>query len=214
MRFASRDAAAQLLAEQLRRFTEHHPLVLGVPRGGVPIARIVADRLACDFEVVLVRKLCTAEQPEVAVGAVDEAGHVYPFGAKAAINPALYADDVAAQLAEIQRRRHLYSRLRPPISPVGKTALIVDDGMATGATMVAAVRAVRACRPLRVVAAVPIAARGAVDLARSYADEVICLHSPRMFFRLADFYDDFSAVADSDVVALLESRGGAEGLRE
>ena len=207
MRFASREQAAHVLAEQLGRFRQHRPFVLGVPRGGVPMARIVADSLGCDFEVVLVRKLRTPEQPDVAMGAVDEAGRVYHFATKAAVRPDLYTDEVAAQVAEIQRRRQLYSHANPPLSPAGHAAIIVDDGMATGATMVAAIRAVRACRPLRVVAAVPVAARSALDLARSYADEVVCPHSPRIFYAVGDFYDDFTTVADSDVVALLEGRG-------
>jgi predicted phosphoribosyltransferase len=206
MRFATREDAAQLLAEQLRRFKDLHPLVLGIPRGGAPMAKVVARQLGCDFEVVLVRKLCTAEQPELAVGAVDEAGRVYHYGTKAAAAPELYAEEVATQVADIKRRRQLYSHARAPISPAGHTAIVVDDGMATGATMVAAIRAVRACRPLRVVVAVPVSSRGAVDLARSYADEVTCLHSPRMFYAISDFYDDFTTVADSDVVSLLDGR--------
>lgn len=206
MRFASRRDAAGLLAEQLRRFADHHPLVLGVPRGGVPIAGVVAERMACDFDLVLVRKVCLPEEPQLAVGAVDEAGRVYRYGAKAATRPELYQREIGLEIAELQRRRQLYATARPPLSPAGHTALIVDDGMATGATMVAAVRAVRASRPLRVVVAVPVASRSAVDLVRSYADEVICLHCPRIFYAVSDFYDDFTTVADSDVVALLEAR--------
>jgi predicted phosphoribosyltransferase len=205
MRFQNRADAALLLVDELRRFKEHHPLVLGVPRGGVPGARTVSERLVCDFDVVLVRKLCTPEQPELAMGAVDAAGRVYHYGAKAAVCPDLYQEEVAAQIAEIERRRRLYAAARPPVSPTGHTAIIVDDGMATGATMVAAVRAVRAERPLRVVVAVPVASRGAVDLVHSYADDVICLYRPRMFYTVGEFYDDFATVADSDVVALLEA---------
>jgi putative phosphoribosyl transferase len=208
MRFSNREDAARLLAEPLQRFARSQPLVLGIPRGGAPIAKIVADRLGCDFEVVLVRKLCSAEQPELAMGAVDEAGRVYHYGAKAATNRDLYPGDVAGQVMEMRRRRQLYSQASPPISPAGQTAVVVDDGIATGATMVAAIRAVRACRPLRVVVGVPVASRGAMDLARSYADEVVCLHCPRMFYAVGDFYDDFTPVADSDVVALLDARRG------
>jgi predicted phosphoribosyltransferase len=206
MRFASREQAAQLLFEQLRRFKDHHPLVLGIPRGGVPMAKVLAERLGCAFDVVLVRKLRTPDQPELAMGAVDEAGHVYRFGAKTAISPELYTEEVAEQTAEVQRRRQLYSRDVPALSPSGHTAIVVDDGMLTGTTMVASIRAVRAFRPLRVVVAVPVSARGAIDLARSYADEVICLHSPRLFYAIEDFYDDFTIVADADVVSLLDAR--------
>lgn len=204
MRFVSREAAARLLAEHVTRFKEHRPLVLGVARGGVPMAAVVSAHLGCPFDAVLVRKLRTPARPELAMGAVDEAGHVYPYGTKVAVSPELYADEVSTQIAEMRRRRALYARARSPLSPAGRTAILVDDGLATGATMVAAIRAVRAERPLRVVAAAPVGARGALDLARSYADDLICLHCPRVFFAIADFYDDFTPVADSDVVALLE----------
>jgi putative phosphoribosyl transferase len=211
MRFTDRQHAADLLAGQLQRFKGQQPLVLGVPRGGVPMAKIVAERLGCEFDVVLVRKLRTPEQPELAMGAVDEAGHVYAYGNKAAVRPELYAEEVAAQVAEIRRRRQLYSSTHPQISPQGHTAIIVDDGIATGASMVAAIRAVRAERPLRIVVAVPVAARSSLDLAKSYADEVVCLYSPRVFFAVGDFYDDFSAVPDSTVVELLDSRSAHAG---
>ncbi len=211
MRFTNRDEAARLLAEQLLRFKAQRPLILAIPRGGVPMARAIAKRLACPFDVVLVRKLRTPEQPELAMGAVDEAGHVYTYGHKAAVSPEIYAEEVAVQVAEIRRRRHLYSA-QPAIPATGHTAIIVDDGIATGTSMVAAIRAVRAQRPLRIVVAVPVSARDSLDLAKSYADEVVCLYTPKVFFAVGDFYDDFSAVADSEVVDLLEGRAAETGL--
>jgi predicted phosphoribosyltransferase len=206
MRFTNRDEAARLLAEQLLRFRGQHPLVLGVPRGGVPMAKVVADRLGCDFDVVLVQKLRTPGVPELAMGSVDESGQVYRFGARAVVSPDLYADEVAEQIAEIRRRRQVYSATRPTISPSGYTAIIVDDGLATGASMVAAIRSVRGQRPLRIVAGVPVAPHSALDLAKAYADDVVCLETPRLFFALGDFYDDFTPVADSEVVAILNAR--------
>jgi putative phosphoribosyl transferase len=128
------------------------------------------------------------------------------------VSPELYADEVAVQVAEIRRRRYLYSAKRPAIPATGHTAIIVDDGIATGASMVAALRAVRAQRPLRIVVAVPVAARDSLDLARSYADEVVCLYTPKVFFAVGDFYDDFSAVADSTVVEMLDGRAAQSGL--
>jgi predicted phosphoribosyltransferase len=212
MRFTNRDEAARLLAEQLLRFKAQQPLILGVPRGGVPMARVIAERLGCPFDVVLVRKLRTPEEPELAMGAVDEAGHVYTYGHRAAVSPQLHAEEVAVQVAEIRRRRQLYSANQPAIQATGHTAIIVDDGIATGASMVAAIRAVRAQRPLRIVVAVPVAPRDSLDLAKSYADEVVCLYTPKVFFAVGDFYDDFSAVADSDVVEVLERRATQSGL--
>ncbi|MEZ5286324.1 MAG: phosphoribosyltransferase family protein [Vicinamibacterales bacterium] len=212
MRFADRQRAAHLLAEKLQRYRDSHPLVLAVPRGGVPMARIVAAGLGCDFDVVLVRKLRTPGQPELAMGAVDEAGHVYQFGVREADGRDL-RDEVAVQLAEIRRRRLAYSSATPRLSAAGRTAIIVDDGLATGATMVAAIRSVRAERPLRIVVAVPVASGSALDLARSYADDVVCLYTPRLFFAVGDFYDDFSQVSDEEVVEVLSERPGvgAEG---
>lgn len=205
MRFSDRGAAARLLADALAPFADQQPLVLGVPRGGVPMAAVVAERLGCPFDVVLVRKLRTPEQPELAMGAVDEAGHVYRFAVKVPVTAEQFAAEVSAQVAEMRRRRQLYSH-QPALSAAGHTAIIVDDGIATGASMVAAIRSVRAQRPLRIVAAVPVAARGSLDLARSFADEVVCLHSPQVFYAVGDYYDDFEPVSDSEVVALLEGR--------
>ena len=209
MRFTNRDEAARLLAEQLLRFKGQRPLVLGVPRGGVPIANIIAARLGCDFDVVLVHKLRTPGQPELALGAVDESGQVYRFGARA-VTPELYAHEMAEQIDEIRRRRRVYSAGHPPISAEGHTAIIVDDGLATGASIVAAIRSVRGQRPLRIVVGVPVGPKSALDLAKAYADEVDCLNTPRLFFALRDFYDDFTPVDDSEVVALLNARAVRE----
>jgi len=206
MRFTDRDQAAQALAEALVGVAVERPLVLGLPRGGVPMASIIAARLGCDFDVILVRKLRTPGYPELAMGAVDESGHVYADPNMEPVASDRYQAEVAYQMAEIRRRRHLYSATRPSLSAEGHTAIIVDDGIATGATMMAAIRAIRAQRPLRIVVAVPVAARDALDLARSLADEVLCLYCPRVFFAVGEFYDDFSAVSDSTVVNLLNSR--------
>jgi putative phosphoribosyl transferase len=206
MRFANRDQAAHALAEALVGLEPQRPLVLGLPRGGVPMAAIIADRLGCEFDVVLVRKLRTPGYAELAMGAVDEAGHAYTEGNQEPVASDVYEREVAYQIAEIRRRRALYSATRASRSAEGHTAIIVDDGIATGATMMAAIRAVRAQRPLRIVVAAPVGARDALDLARSLADDVVCLYCPRVFFAVGEFYDDFSEVSDSTVVNLLAMR--------
>ena len=206
MRFTDRDQAAQALAEALVGLAVERPLVLGLPRGGVPMASIIAAHLGCDLDVILVRKLRTPGYPELAMGAVDESGNVYADPNMEPVASDRYQAEVAYQMAEIRRRRHLYSATRPSLPAEGHTAIIVDDGIATGATMMAAIRAIRAQRPLRIVVAVPVAARDALDLARSLADEVLCLYCPRVFFAVGEFYDDFSAVSDSTVVNLLNTR--------
>jgi putative phosphoribosyl transferase len=208
MRFTDRDQAAFALAETLAGLALEKPLVLGLPRGGVPMAHVIAARLGGEFDVVLVRKLCTPHYPELAMGAVDEAGHVHIEPHGNAVASDLFAAEVAYQREEIRRRRQLYTAGQASLSAAGRTAIVVDDGIATGATMVSAVRAVRAQQPLRIVVAVPVGSGEGLDLAHALADEVVCLYRPRNFLAVGEFYEDFSAVPDSKVVALLEKRRG------
>ena len=203
MRFAHRAEAAGLLAEELRRSSWRHPLVLGIARGGVRMAGTIAQALGCPRDVVLVRKLRLPEVPDQAVGVVDELGHVYLHDARLAARREPSPGEIIARFDELRRLRRLYTPDRPRLAAAGRTAIIVDDGLITGTTMVAAIRSVRAQRPLRVVAGVPVAARDGLDLVRAYADEVVCLHLPRAFYALDDFYDDFRPVLDSDVVESL-----------
>lgn len=205
MHFVDRLDAGRQLAVALARFREHHPLILAIPRGAVPMGRQVARALNADFDVVLVRKLGAPGNPELAVGAVDESGWatLTDFAPSVGATSSYLAEETARQLAILRRRRALYTPHREPANPEGRTAIVVDDGLATGATMIAALHAVRARRPAHLVAAVPVASPEAIAKVRELADEVVCLDTTPGFQAVAAFYRDFPQVSDEDVVAIL-----------
>ena len=209
MVFLNRDDAARQLADVLADRDLRRPVVLAVPRGAVPMARVVADRLGADLDIVLVRKLRAPEQPELAIGAVDVDGVIVkePYFANV---PADYVEaEVRRQVELLRSRRTRYAQGRPPVDLRGRDLVVIDDGVATGASMVAALRAVRAHRPARVIAAIGVAPPSAVARLRSEADEVVCLHSPETFMAVGAFYQDFAEVTDEDVIAILDAHARA-----
>lgn len=200
--FQDRTDAARQLGLALAQLRGQRPLVLAVPRGAVPMGLILAEALEGDFDVVLVRKLGAQGNAEYAIGAVDEAGNVYLNPDLAAhVDPAYLAQETARQRAVLARRRTQYGGAR--IDPAGRLVVVVDDGVATGATLIAALDAVRAQRPARLVVAVGVAPAGAVARLRAHADEVVCLHVPRDFYAVGQFYRDFEPVEDEHVRQLL-----------
>jgi putative phosphoribosyl transferase len=207
--FADRSEAGRRLAVRLVRFKTEQPLVLALPRGGVPVGFEVAKALAAPLDVILVRKIGAPFQPELAIGAVVDGDQ-----AETVLNRDLVADlpipegylkrERARQLEEIERRRHLYAAGRPRIEPRDRTTIVVDDGIATGATMEAALHATRRAGPRRLVLAVPVAPPETIERLRPQVDEIECLITPGQLGAIGMFYADFDQLSDDEVVALLE----------
>jgi putative phosphoribosyl transferase len=211
--FRDRDDAARRLAAALAPYRGEHPLVLAIPRGAVPMGWILAHELGGELDVVLVRKLRAPFSAEFAVGAIDESGwsHIADHAAAAGADEAYLQKEREAQLAALRARRALYTPARPPLDPAGRTVIVVDDGLATGETMIAALHAVRTRKPARLVCAVPVAAPQSIYRVAPYADEIVCLHQPADFQAVGQFYVSFSQVEDDEVVALLDGRQPAHG---
>ncbi len=211
MRFRNRaDAAAQLAAAS-QTWRGAHPLVLAIPRGAVPMARIVADALQGELDVVLTRKIGAPGHAEFAIGAVGESGwSIIDESARDVGASQVYIDrEIASQRALMARRRQQYTPHRAPIDPAGRTVIVVDDGLATGATMVAALHDIRERQPATLICAVPVASQSAFVRVSAYADKVVCLMTPSEFYAVGQFYDAFPQVSDEEVIALLAPPDGS-----
>lgn len=205
MIFESRLDAGRRLAAALSRYKGRHPLVLALPRGAVGMGAVVAEALGGELDVVLVRKLGAPHNPELAAGAVDESGwsYVADYAEDIGAGPAYLVREKAKQMELLRKRRAQYTPARPAANPAGRVAIVVDDGLATGASMIAALHAVRAKKPAVLVCAVPVAAPDSLERVTPYADEVVCLASPADFSAVSPFYREFGQVEDDEVVALL-----------
>jgi putative phosphoribosyl transferase len=205
--FRDRQEAAEQLAQKLKAYQGKKPLVLAIPRGAVPMARIIADKLDGEFDVVLVRKLRAPFQPELAIGSVDESGWTYiaPFAASMGADEDYIASEKQAQMDTIRKRRTQYTPIRPPIDPAGRIVIVIDDGLATGATMISALHGLRGRKPARLICAVPVAPPDTLDKVREMADEVVCLQAPEFFQAVGQFYRHFPQVEDEEVIALLKA---------
>ncbi len=204
MLFENRDHAARLLARRLSaHYKDKNPLVLGVPRGAVPMAKVIADSLGGELDVVLVHKLSHPTQPELAIGAIDEAGNVFLNDYAFDVEPDYLEAEKRRQLETLRQRRARYTPLRPPLDPHNRIVIVVDDGIATGSTMTAALRAVRASKPKKLVGAVAVASPDAARAMLHECDAMVCLKVPSLFYAVGQFFVDFSQVTDDDVVAIL-----------
>ena len=203
--FRDRDEAARRLAGQLAANQGKKPLVLAIPRGAVPMAKVIATELQGDFDVVLVRKLCAPGQPELAIGSVDEQGWTYiaPFAAAMGADARYIEEEKRRQIETLRKRRAQYTPLRPHIDPAGRLVIVVDDGLATGATMIAALHGLRQQKPARLICAVPVAPADTLAKVRPLADEVVCLETPTGFQAVGQFYREFPQVEDEEVIRLL-----------
>jgi predicted phosphoribosyltransferase len=203
MRFKDRDEAAKQLAGRLAAYKGQNPLILGVPRGAVPMARIIADALGGELDVVLVRKLRAPGQRELAIGAVDEAGAVLKGRYFDIADEVYLRDEVRTQQEVIRARREMYTRAQKAVDPAGRIVVIVDDGIATGSSMLAAIRSVRARKPRKLAVAIGVAPAQSLATIRAEADDVVCLHAPADFYAVGQFFEDFSEVTDEMVVTAL-----------
>lgn len=208
--FRDREDAARRLAAKLKGWSLHDPVVLAIPRGGVVTGAVLARELGAELDVVLSRKLRAPGQPELAIGAVAEDGRVYlNHHAEGFIElPEDYlAGERLHQLAEIARRGRYFRAARPRARVAGRSVVVTDDGIATGSTMVAALRAVRAQDPRELIVAVPVAPPETLEEVRRWCDDVVCLITPQVFQAVGQFYADFTPVEDQQVVELLREFG-------
>ncbi|MER7165629.1 phosphoribosyltransferase family protein [Micromonospora sp. NPDC000207] len=206
--YSDRAEAGATLAEDLSRLAGRPDVVvLGLVRGGVPVARVVADSLGAPLDVLVVRKLGHPSAPEVAFGALGPGGvEVLNEAVAERIDPADIAEVRRREQAELDRRERRYRAGRAPLDLTGRTAVVVDDGLATGATARAAVEVSRRLGANRVVLAVPVGSAEAYDLLAAAADEVVCPLVPAGFGAVGAYYDDFHEVDDDEVTAALTTR--------
>ncbi|NRQ30532.1 phosphoribosyltransferase [Nonomuraea sp. NN258] len=209
--FADRAEAGRLLAERLPESRD--PVVLALPRGGVAVAVPVARRLGGDLDVLVTRKIGYPPQPELGVGAVAEGGDpVFDEGLlnRLGMTPESVSDVVEQERRELERRVRAYRGGRPLPALAGREVIVVDDGLATGGTARAALRAVRGAGPAKVTLAVPVGARDTVEAMEAEADEVVVLRAPADFRAVGQWYAEFDQLTDADVLELLaEGRGDA-----
>ena len=207
--FDDRIDAGRQLAEHLRAYRGADTVVVGLPRGGVPVAAEVARRLDAPLDVILVRKLGVPYRPELGMGAIAE-GDITVLNedliARVGVDDAAIRTVADRERAELERRIRRYRGERPPVPVEGRTAILVDDGIATGSTARAAVDVLRRRGASRVVLAAPVAPREAVATLGHAADEVVTVETPRLFMAIGQFYDDFSQTTDDEVADLLAER--------
>lgn len=213
-KFRDREDAARQLAEKLRELDLREPLVLGIPRGGVVTGATLARELDAELDITLSRKLRAPFQPELAVGAVGEDGHVY-LDEHTADAPGITSGYVERerrhQMEEINRRQKLFREARPAAQIAGRSVIVTDDGIATGSTMIAALRVVRDQEPHELIVAVPVAPPDRLGPIRERCDRLICLHAPAAFWAVGQFYERFEQISDEQVVELLREFAPVEG---
>jgi putative phosphoribosyl transferase len=205
--FRSREEAGELLGAELERFRGNDTAVLGIPRGGVVVAKEAAGLLGSCLDIVLSRKLGAPHNPELAIGAISETGKVFlddSIVSHTGASREYIKEEAARQASEIRRRSEIFRKILPKVALEGKTVIIVDDGLATGATMQASLWAARREKPKRLIAAVPVASGEAVDRVNCYCDETIVLRLPEFFGAVGQFYLNFNQTTDEEVIGILK----------
>jgi putative phosphoribosyl transferase len=217
--FADRSDAGRQLADRLLVYALQDPVIVAMPRGGVPVAAEVADRLGAPLDVIVVRKIGCPWQPELGIGAIAEADVRIlndPLIAQTGVSPEALEQATARERAELARRVRRYRGDRAEVPLDGRVVILVDDGIATGFTARAAVEALRMKGARQVILAVPVAPEHTIESMRSVADEVVVVDTPPWFFAIGEFYEDFTQTSDKQVVELLKqaavrSGGAARG---
>jgi putative phosphoribosyl transferase len=214
MHFRNRQQAGQLLAKKLEKYRGQDVVVYALPRGGVEVAAEVADHLQAPLDLIIPRKIGHPLNPEYAICAVTEAGHLVCNAEEASsVDPERLSSAVRREAAEAKRQRLRYLQNRPPVDAKGRIAIIVDDGVATGLTTLAAGQEVIERNPDRIILAVPVIPTDATRLLERYVDDIVALEVPEVFLgAIGAYYDDFEQVEDEEVIALLD-RFQAKGER-
>ena len=204
--FHDRIDAARRLVEKLKVYRGKNPLVLAIPRGAVPMAKIIADELDGDLDVVLVRKLRAPNQPELAIGSVNESGWTFisEYAELCGASHAYIETEKSLQMETIRKRRAQYTPIRPPIDPAERIVIVVDDGLATGATMISALHGLRAMKLVKLICAIPVSPPDTLAKVADLADEVVCLETPAFFQAVGQFYRHFPQVEDDEVIEILK----------
>jgi putative phosphoribosyl transferase len=208
--FTDRLQAGRLLAEVLGSLRGKQVVVLGIPRGGLVVASSLAQGLDADLDIVISRKLGSPFQPELAMGALSESGEVFlnqNIVESLLISESFIEQEKQRQMAEIQRRSQLIRNVRPKIPLRGRIVVVTDDGVATGATIQAAVWALRQEKPQKLIAAIPVASEEAIDRLARDVDELFCLRMPADFMAVGQFYINFNQVTDDEVLEILKNAG-------
>jgi len=208
--FRNRREAGQDLAQAVLHLKGANPVVLALPRGGVPVGFEVAQALGAEFDVLLVRKIGAPGHEELGIGAIVDGANPQivlndQIVSMTGATPAYIDAEAARQLAELERRRKAYRGGANPVELKGRTVIVVDDGIATGGTVKAALQGLRLASPARLVLAVPVAPADSLAALRTLCDELICLMSPSPFYAVGAHYLDFSQTSDEEVVQLLEA---------
>lgn len=216
IQFANRIDAGQRLGALLKRIRMQHPLVLAIPRGGIEVSAPVAEALGAEMDVLLCRKLCAPEQRELAIGAVNEAGDVQLNRHGRALSDSSGAwlqSERTRQMTEIARQQRLFRAVRAKAHMKHRTLVVVDDGVATGSTLLAALQMLRDVGAHEVIVAVPVASRESIPGIRTLCDQFVCLHEPEEFWAVGQFYRDFPQLGDERAVALLRQHAPTDPRR-
>lgn len=204
--FRNREDAGHRLVDAMKNRKLHDPLVLAIPRGGLPVGAVLAQGLEAELDIVLSRKLPAPGQPELAIGAISEDGQVYlnddARGLVAELDDYLVSE-CRHQMAEIARRKKLFRQVRPPARIAGRSVILTDDGIATGSTMIAALQTVKSQKPEEIIVAIPVASPDRLKEVSKLCDETVCLLVPEDFMSVGQFYWEFTQVEDREAIRLL-----------